>query len=43
MNLSKLKFSPPSYTKKEELAVAECIKNNWTGSGPRVLEFENNF
>ena len=43
MKSSKLKFSPPSYTRKEELAVSECIRNNWTGSGPRVLEFENNF
>ena len=43
MELSKLKFSPPSYTKEEETAVAECIRNKWTGSGPKVLEFEKNF
>ena len=43
MELSKLKFSPPSYTKEEESAVAECIRNKWTGSGPKVLEFEKNF
>ena len=43
MKLSKLKFSPPYYTKEEELAVAECVSNNWTGSGPKVLEFEKNF
>ena len=28
MELSKLKFSPPSYTKEEESAVAECIRIN---------------
>ena len=43
MELSKLKFSPPSYTKEEESAVAECIRNKWTGSGPKVLEFEKIF
>ena len=39
----KLKFSPPSYTNREKEAVVECISNSWTGSGPKLLEFENNF
>ena len=43
MNLPKLKFSPPSYTEREELAVRKCIQNSWTGSGPKLLEFETNF
>ena len=40
MELSKLKFSPPSYTIAEEEAVRECIKNSWTGSGPKLKEYE---
>ena len=43
MNRPKLKFSPPSYTEKEEKAVLECINNSWTGSGPKVKEFEKKF
>ena len=43
MNLPKLKFSPPSYTEKEEAAVLKCIKNSWTGSGPILKEFEKKF
>lgn len=43
MDLERLKFSPPSYTKKEESAVVDCIKNSWTGSGPKLLEFEEKF
>lgn len=43
MELSKLKFSPPSYTIAEEEAVRECIKNSWTGSGPKLKEFEEKF
>ena len=39
MNLPRLKFSPPSYTKLEEQAVLECIKKSWTGTGPKLLEF----
>ena len=38
-----LPFSPPSYTEKELEAVSACIKNSWTGSGPKVKEFEKNF
>tara|TARA_B100000579_G_C22761666_1_gene819263 strand:+ start:211 stop:1362 length:1152 start_codon:yes stop_codon:yes gene_type:complete len=41
--VQKLKFSPPSYTNKEKEAVIECISNSWTGSGPKLSEFENNF
>ena len=43
MNLPKLKFSPPSYTEREERAVLNCIKNSWTGSGPKLKEFEKKF
>ena len=39
----KLGFSPPSYTDREKKAVEECIKNSWTGSGPKLLEFEKKF
>ena len=38
-----LPFSPPSYSYKELEAVSDCIKNSWTGSGPKVKEFEKNF
>ena len=38
-----LPFSPPSYSDKELIAVSDCIKNSWTGSGPKVKEFEKNF
>ncbi len=38
-----LPFSPPSYSEKELSAVSECIKNSWTGSGPKVKKFEKNF
>ncbi len=41
--IQKLKFSPPSYTDLEEKAVSECIKNSWTGSGPKLKEFERKF
>ena len=43
MVLPKLKFSPPSYTDREEKAVLQCIRNSWTGSGPKLKEFEKNF
>lgn len=43
MNLPKLKFSPPSYTDAEEKAVQKCIQNSWTGSGPKLKEFEKKF
>ncbi len=43
MELPRLKFSPPSYTKLEEKAVLECIKRSWTGTGPKLLEFEKKF
>ena len=39
----KLKFSPPSYTNEEKRSVLECIENGWTGSGPKLAEFEKKF
>ncbi len=38
-----LKFSPPSYTDREAKATSECIINSWTGSGPKVKQFEEDF
>lgn len=35
-----MKFSPPYYGQEEVTGAAECIKNGWTGSGEKVLEFE---
>jgi len=35
-----MRFSPPFYGEEEILSAAECIKNGWTGSGGKVLEFE---
>ena len=39
--IHKLKFSPPSYSEKEKKAVIDCIEKALTGSGPKLLEFEN--
>ncbi len=36
-----MKFSPPYYGQEEISSTAECIKNGWTGSGLKVIEFEN--
>ena len=35
-----MKFSPPYYGEEEIASVSECIKNRWTGTGAKVLEFE---
>jgi len=36
-----MKFSPPYYGQEEIETTSECIKNGWTGSGLKVIEFEN--
>ena len=35
-----MKFSPPYYGEEEISSVSDCIKNRWTGTGAKVLEFE---
>ena len=35
-----MKFSPPYYGEEEIISVADCIKNRWTGTGAKVIEFE---
>lgn len=35
-----MKFSPPFYGQEEIESTAKCIRNGWTGSGAKVIEFE---
>lgn len=43
MNKNVLPFSPPSYTDEEIKSVETCLRNGWSGSGPKLKEFENKF
>ena len=41
--MQNLPFSPPSYTEEEVEAVADCVRAQWTGTGPKTNRFETEF
>lgn len=40
VGMTRLAFSPPSYTEAEVDAVAQCVRSTWTGTGPQTSRFE---